>query len=506
VRIAPPTLGPIGVTRIVTTPAFPAEFLESEARGTDTQGVTRRLPLLLLAALATGSMALAATGTAATPANWAGATVAAQSAATTRHFPPGLPRHLGLGLSASPADLSGGGWMADSGVQWDYAYQYLAGGVNTSGSWQNWNTNATFPLLYARSAHADGYIPVITYYEMLQSSGSCSGCREAQKDLSHLNDAALMRSYFADFATLMQRLGPHSFGGVAGYGQPAVVQVEPDLSGFAEQAVLDPATECWGLCTGRGNRAGLLDAAVSSTGYGPVAGFPNSYQGFSLALAHLRDLYAPNVLLGFHVSDWATTVDVGSDHSAALNAAGLGREAGSFAASAGADGSAYQLIFNDVADRDAAVSGHWWDQTNRVFPNFNRWESYVGAITSTTGLAAFVWQVPEGNQYYDSENDTYGHTQDNRAQYFLSHPSQLTAAGVAAVLFGRGNAGSTTITDSDHDGVTNPAAPCTSAGGASVCADHHSTVGDDDGGYLRRSGALYYWAHPAPLPWIGPTS
>ena len=428
------------------------------------------------------------------------AAMARPQAVTTVHLPAALPHHLGLGLSAAPGDLAAGGWMRSTGVAWDYAYQYLAGGVNTSGSWQNWNANATFPLLYARSAHADGYVPVITYYELQQSSGNCSNCGEAQRDLSNLNDAALMQAYFADFATLMQRLGGRTYSGVTGYGGPVVVQVEPDLSGFAEQAVLHPSTSCWNLCTGAGNRADLLRASVASSGGTSVAGYADTYQGFSLALAHLRDLYAPNVILGFHVSDWATSIDIGSDHSTTLDARSLGQQAGAFAVSAGANGSAYQVVFNDVADRDSGVTGNWWDQTNRVFPNFSRWESYVGGITSTTALPAFVWQVPEGNQYFDTENNSYGHSQDNRAQYFLAHPSQLTAVGVVGVLFGRGNSGSTTNTDDRHDGVTNPAPVCSAAGGTLVCANHRSTVADDDGGYLRTAGALYYWAHPTSLP------
>ena len=402
----------------------------------------------------------------------------------TRRLAAGLPDHLGLGLAASPADLATGGWMPTSGVHWDYAYQYLAGGVNTSTAWRSWNSHGTFPILYARQAAADGYVPVLTYYEMKQSAGDCSHCVEAQEDLAHLNDGPLMRAYFADFATLMQRLGPDTYGGVAGY---------------AEKADLDPAANCYRFCRSAGNSPGLLRASVAASRYPAVAKYANTYQGFSLALAHLRDLYAPNVILGFHVSDWATTTDIGSDTSPNVNAPGLGREAGAFARAAGANGSAYQVVFNDVADRDSAVSGTWWDRTNATFPNFTRWESYLGAVTATTGLPAFVWQVPEGNQYFTTENNSPGHTQDNRAEYFLSHPGQLTAAGVVAVLFGRGNPGSTTNTDADHDGVTNAAPVCTSQGGGLTCPTHLSTVSDDDGGYLRMAGAQYY-SHPAPLP------
>jgi hypothetical protein len=41
----------------------------------------------------------------------------------------------------------------------------------------------------------------------------------------------------------------------------------------------------------------------------------NTFRGFMLALQHLRDVYAPNVLLAFHVSDWAAGQDVGSSRN-----------------------------------------------------------------------------------------------------------------------------------------------------------------------------------------------
>ena len=44
----------------------------------------------------------------------------------------------------------------------------------------------------------------------------------------------------------MQRLGTGTYGGVAGYGGKSIVHVEPDLSGYAEQAVLDPS-HCFNL-------------------------------------------------------------------------------------------------------------------------------------------------------------------------------------------------------------------------------------------------------------------
>lgn len=421
-----------------------------------------------------------------------------------------LPRHFGVGLSAHPDSSGLYGWMGASGVLWDYAYQYLAGGVNTGNGWQSWNANAQFPLLYARGAAQAGAIPVFPYYMLLQSTGPCDGCGEAERDLANLNDAAVMAAYYRDFAKLMQRLGPGTYDGVAGYGRTAIVHVEPDLSGYAMQAVLD-APSCYARCTGSGSVPALLRAAVARSGVPELAGYPDTYQGFSWALAHLRDLYAPNVLLAFHVSDWATRVDVGSDTRPSIDAVALGAQAGAFAAASGtvttpAGVTPYDLVFNDVADRDAGyykyVLGRdvFWDRLNARFPNFARWEQYVAAVRAASGRPVLVWQIPLGNQYFRSSNNTNGHYQDNRAEYFFGHVDELARAGVIGLLFGAGNAGSTTDTDDRADGVTNPAPLCTSDGLSTgqICPDHVSAVSDDDGGYLRQAAAAYF-ATPYPL-------
>ncbi|GAC1544370.1 MAG: hypothetical protein NVS3B12_33080 [Acidimicrobiales bacterium] len=424
---------------------------------------------------------------------------------TTASASSALPTsHLALGVSASPGNDGLTGWMPQSGVPWDYAYQYLAGGVNTGSGWQTWNPNAQFPLWYAQSSVRQGYTPVFPYYMLLQSNGPCGSCGEAEKDLAHLDDPPTMAAFFSDFAKLMQRLGSGTFDGITGYGGPTIVHVEPDLSGYAEQAVLDPANHCFGHCAGANNDPANLHVAVATTGVADAAGFANTYQGFNAALLHLRDRYAPNVALAFHVSDWATLQDVGAT-TEPLDFAALGDKAGRFAAASGVVTSApgvstYDVVFNDVADNDAGKTGHWWDRTNRTAPNFNRWEAYIGAVHRATNRGVIVWQVPIGNQWFDTEDNTDGHYQDNRVEYFLSHPAELAAAGIVGLLFGAGNAGSTVNTDAKRDGVTNPAPFCTGLGmgGGQICNDHVSSVADDDGGYLRVAGAAYY-RNPTPL-------
>jgi len=435
---------------------------------------------------------------------------AAHAASTPTTIPFGLPTHLGIGLAALPDSSGIYGWMPDSHIPWDYAYQYLSGGANTGHGWETWNTSGQFALYYAQGAASHNYIPVFSYYEMLQSNGSCGSCGEAQKDLSNLNNTSTMASYFQNFALLMKRLGSGTYDGIAGFGKTAIVHVEPDLSGFAEQSVLDNS-KCYGYCAGQGNNPALLQAAVNSSGVSDVVGYPNTYQGFNQALLHLRDRYAPNVRLAFHVSTWATINDIGSSTDSTLDATALGQEAGSFAAQNGA----YDLIFNDVGDRDAGYYKYvynnphaWWDKLNVTFPNFHRWETYIGAVHSAAGKPIMIWQIPEGNQYFDTENNTNGHYQDNRAEYFFGHMDELAQAGVIGLLFGAGNGGSTVNADGMNDDVTNPASLCTSDGVSSgqVCNTNTSTVSDDDGGYLRMMGQQYYANGGYPLTGSSPAT
>ena len=119
---------------------------------------------------------------------------AARTAAGLPAVPRGLPRHFAIGLSAEPDATGIYGWMPNTHIPFDYAYTYLAGGVNTGGGWETWNSNARFPLLYARGAHQHGYIPVFPYYMLRQSHGPCDACPEAHVDLANLNSVVAVQT------------------------------------------------------------------------------------------------------------------------------------------------------------------------------------------------------------------------------------------------------------------------------------------------------------------------
>jgi hypothetical protein len=97
-------------------------------------------------------------------------------------------------------------------------------------------------------------------------------------------------------------------------------------------------------------------------------------------------------------------------------------------------------------------------------------------------------------------NNTNGHFQDNRAEYFLSHPASLSSAGIQAVLFGSGNPNQTTYTDAMADGITNNNGVPTNGFQCSACNAHVSQYADDDGGYLRIFVGRYYQPAPPAAP------
>jgi hypothetical protein len=309
-----------------------------------------------------------------------------------------------------------------------------------------------------------GYLPVFTYYQVVASAPDPG----SEDVLPKLRDASTMRGYFDDWESLMRQLGA--------FGKTAVVHAEPDLWGYLQREDSDAAK---------------MAVTVKSSGAPSVAGFDDTAAGFAQALVHVRDLYAPNVLLGFHVSAWATGKDLILNSADPVDTAA---KIGAFYRSLGVE---FDLLFLDASDRDAAwyetqtgKKDHWWDGAD-----FERFRSFVAAAVRDMGKCAVIWQVPVGNTLYRSVDNSWGHYQDNRAQYWLgdrARMQQLADAGVVALLFGAGADGCTMYTDEMQDGITNPS-PIDSN-------DATAQYADDDGGHLRLRATEYYQTGAIPLP------
>jgi len=149
-----------------------------------------------------------------------------------------------------------------------FATSTSRGRVNTRHDWATWNPDGSFVSMYVRESLAAHMIPVFTCYRMLQSAPSV-GATEQARDLSNTRNPATMLAYWADYRLLLRRVA------AAAGSHRVVIQVEPDLWGYLEQA----------------HAVGLARA-------------------FALRLIALRDQLAPRVLLAYPLSVWGTDEDV----------------------------------------------------------------------------------------------------------------------------------------------------------------------------------------------------
>jgi hypothetical protein len=403
---------------------------------------------------------------------------------TQGDLPDGIPAHFSFGVESGlrgATDLND--MRARNGTKWDARYQYLAAGVNSGNGWQTWEQPGQFATLYMQESQRNGYLPTFVYYMLLQSKGPDGDGGEQGKDLAHLADPGVMKAYYADWTQLMRNIGV--------YGKPALVIVEPDLWGFIEQAAADHQEDASGV-----------SASVASSGSADLAGYPDNAAGFARALLHLRDKYAPNAILALHVSIWGTGTDLGRDTNPSLDVATLARRQASFLATVGllsTDGvSTFDLLSIDIADRDSGETNVWWDPTNKAPNSFNRFLRYAAALSDKTERRIVLWQVPIGNQVYQTEDNTPGHYQDNKAQYILGHVADFARSGVVMTLFGAGSVDGSHVTDLREDGMTNPEP--VSSFQCDRCNKQQSEYADDDGGYLRINVGQYYKNGPYPLP------
>jgi hypothetical protein len=406
-------------------------------------------------------------------------------------LPAGWPNRLELGM----ADAPGGAAAMKATAPFAFRYQYLAGGVNTGSGWATWNTNGDFPRFYIQDSIANNIIPVFTYYQLLQSSPG--GGSESEADYANLNNVATMTAYYNDLKLFFQKAGAFP-------GQMIVLHVEPDFWGYMQQ---------------RGDDAKIISAMVSQTGLPELAGLPSSVSGFARAVIKLRDTYAPNVVLGYHISIWGTNTDIILSNPADATVDTLGSRAAAFYSSLAAS---FDIAFAEFSDRDSAFyqhvygdGGHHWMDAE----DFRRLARFFGRFSSTTGKRIVMWQIPLGNTKMRSVNNTWAHYQDNRPEWFLDEPSRshlnvYRDAGIVAFLFGGGAGGTTCACNAANDGVTNPApisantmasesAPAGTAPSQVMRGTTPTLVtpyaADDDGGFFRWKAWSYYQDGAIPL-------
>jgi len=348
--------------------------------------------------------------------------------------PAGLPARLSVGLMEDPGET----WMQDSGVAWDLRYHYF-----TKGWRDNWGWDATNSGQWGRywmdACDAQGFIPAIQYYCMNDEPG---GGEDQFYDKTR--NAATMAAYFDDFKVLMQRARE--------FGRPVLVMLEGD--GFAYMEIQS------------GDNPDAY-AAIADTGMPELAGLPNTAAGWGLAFLQIRKaMGASNVILGMHISAWAT----GSDIAYYQTGIALQPEvdkAYAFLAGLGlADnitGATYDVLVSDPLDRDSDYyrltqgQDRWWDADDGAAidtKSFNRYAEWLRLWNLTAGRRWVLWQIPLGNanhlNVYNNGGPRQGY-QDNRPEYFFgagtAHLQKFADAGTIALLFGPGAGGQSFYTN-----------------------------------------------------------
>jgi hypothetical protein len=304
------------------------------------------------------------------------------------------------------------------GVTMDLHYAYMVG-LPGQGGWPDWNSNGSFVNILADSADSQGTAPMYTLYAMATLGDG---------NLVGLGMDSFMQPYWDGAKLLFQR--------IAMFGKPALVHVEPDFWGYAEQM--------------SGGDPGAL--AVRISGLAPdCAGLPDNLSGMGHCFLKLAHTYAPSALVGFHASRWAGPA---AEMVSFLNGIGAGEA---------------DLIVEDMLDRDAGCfeahtdpncqrnDGPWyWDESNQSTPNFHDFLDWAKAIGDGLHRPVLWWQVPFGVPS-TSPGGTAGHYRDNRVHYIFSHVAEFIAAGGLGVTFGTGAGNQTYITTDGnqfHDAVT----------------------------------------------------
>ena len=374
-------------------------------------------------------------------------------------------KRVEVGLASQP----GGAAALHRSGGFAFRYQYLAGGVNTGGGWSTWNPGGTFVSRYARESLAQHITPVFTYYMVRQSLPGRGDGNEQNADLGNLQNVATMRALFQDLELLFRRANESR--------RTEIVHVEPDLWGHLQQAA-------------QGDDAATVPVQVAATGLPELAGLPNTAAGFAQAVVRLRNQLAPHVLLAYHLSVWGTKVDIQYADPPNAEIDTLGARSAAFYRSLHAS---FDLTFAETSDRDAGFKqkilgdngASWWNAAD-----FGRNVRYLGRYSRLSGQPIVMWQIPLGNTVMRAENNTWGHFQDNRVQWFLDgrpakrHLRRYRAAGVIAYLFGGGADGTTCACDARKDGITNPPAINGNT--------RRSLSADDDGGFFKQLARQYY--------------
>ncbi|MAT42601.1 MAG: hypothetical protein CL609_09690 [Anaerolineaceae bacterium] len=330
-------------------------------------------------------------------------------------IPSVLPQRIGWG-SNQWSEAAGQDWQVNSGVSWDYIYQYITYG------WEGWGEH--FVSRFVNQAWEKGYVPAVTVYLMLDTPPNCGETSNCYAE--KLKNSSTVNAYLES----LQRAALEAKG-----DQPVVFILEPDFYGYMQQLSNDPYNRPSGVLP---NDPNSYPVALNRSGYA------NTLAGFGKYMVDLIHQTAPNALVAPMASMWATNGDPQSVTT--QQAVEMAQMTAAFINQMG--GAQADLLVVEFSDRDAGyyevVHGRntWWDDTDLTLPRVTRAFLWENALSVASGKRLLLWQVPVGNMDLDNTCDHY---KDNRAAYLFNHPRDIFDSGVIGVMFGGGAACTTNV-------------------------------------------------------------
>lgn len=392
--------------------------------------------------------------------------VRAQITPPSGAIPQGLSARMLVGLFED----WGESWMRASALPWDVRYAYFVKGWVDNWGWGA--RDAAMATSFFNECSASGFVPAVQFYQM---HGEPGGGEESF--LKKTQNAATMASYFSDFKLLMQRAKE--------FQKPVIVMLEGDGYGFMQ------------LQSGSNPNA---YSAIAASGLPELAGLPNTAAGWGLAFLQLRKAVgASNVVLGMHVSTWASGKDLTHYSVTDALAPEVDKVYGFLAPlglASNVTGSSYDFVVSDPLDRDADFyrltqnQDRWWDAADGASihsKSFNRYAEWLRLWNVKSGKRWLLWQLPLGNSNHLNVYNEGGSRQgyrDNRAEYFFgpsgrAHLEKFASSGVFGLLFGAGASGQSSFqNDTYSDGqlfMKSRAGAFLKAGGLSIPAGSGST-------------------------------
>lgn len=322
----------------------------------------------------------------------------------------GLPARFAIGLgndaeSTDPNAASG----FNLGPKLDIHYMYLSGL-----EWRSWSSpDGAYVTNYANAAKSRGVVPMFTLYQ---------AAAKGEGNLGAFNDAGFMTGYWGGVRVMFDRLGA--------FGSPAIVHVEPDFWGYAQQKGGDDPSK--------------VPVKVGSL-VPECAGEPETVAGFGKCIMELARTLSPNVVVGLSASTFgaydgggkpdparvaAYLKKVGGDESDIVVVETLDRDAG---------------CFEQAADPKCQRGGtFYWDESNQKQPSFHEHLAWAKAIHLGVGKPLLWWQMPLGVPSA-TPGGSAGRYRDNRVRYLFSHPGEFVEAGGFGAVFGTGAGNQTTV-------------------------------------------------------------